>query len=84
MKEPNALIKILGSYVITQSTVFFNKVGGGVPTSDEIYEVKSTAWQEARMCTMGHSTLAALMCNGSTEKMCTACGQLIVVRTMMQ
>ena len=52
-KEPNALIKILGSYVITQNTLFFNKIGGGVPTSDEINEVKSTAWQEARMCTMG-------------------------------
>ena len=53
MKEPNAPIKILGSYVITQNTLFFNKIGGGVPTSDEINEVKSTAWQKARMCTMG-------------------------------
>ena len=44
VKELNALVKILGSYVITQNSVSFNKVGGGVPTSDEIYEVKSTAW----------------------------------------
>ena len=43
-KELNALVKILGSYVITQNSVSFNKVGGGVPTSDEINEVKSTAW----------------------------------------
>ena len=44
VKELNALVKILGSYVIAQSAVSFNNVGGGVPTSDEIYEVKSTAW----------------------------------------
>ena len=45
VKELNALVnKIPGSYVITQNSVSFNKVGGGVPTSDEIYEVKSTAW----------------------------------------
>ena len=44
MKEPNALIKILGSYGITQNNLFFNKIGGGVSTSDEINEVKSTAW----------------------------------------
>ena len=52
-KELKALVKILGSYVITQSTVSFNKVGGGVPTSDEINEVKSTDWYKACMCTMG-------------------------------
>ena len=53
MKELNALVKIPGSYVITQSTVSFNKVGGGVPTSDEINEVKSTDWYKERMCRMG-------------------------------
>ena len=53
MKELYALVKILGSYVITQSTVSFNKVGGGVPTSDEINEVKSTEWYKERMCRMG-------------------------------
>ena len=53
VKELNALVKILGSYVITQSTVSFNKVGGGVPTSDEINEVKSTEWYKERMCRMG-------------------------------
>ena len=31
-----------------------------------------------------HSALAALVCNGSTEKMCTSCGEQIVVGTMMQ
>ena len=53
VKELNALVKILGSYVITQSTVSFNKVGGGVLTSDEINEVKSTDWYKAGMCKMG-------------------------------
>ena len=53
MKELNALVKILGSYVITQSNVSFNKVGGGVPTSDETNEVKSTEWYKERMCRMG-------------------------------
>ena len=31
----------------------FNKVGGGVPTSDEINEVKSTALYKNKMCRMG-------------------------------
>ena len=53
MKELNALVKILGSYVITQNSVSFNKVGGGVPTSDEIHEVKSTDWYKSTMCKMG-------------------------------
>ena len=53
MKELNALVKIFGSYVITQSTVSFDKVGGGVPTSDEINEVKSTASYKSTMCRMG-------------------------------
>ena len=52
-KELNALVKIIGSYVITQSNVSFNKVGGGVPTSDEINEVKSIDWYKAVMCRMG-------------------------------
>ena len=42
VKELNALVKILGSYVITHNSVSFNKVGGGVLTSDETNEVKST------------------------------------------
>ena len=53
MKELNALVKILGSYVITQSSVSFNKVGGGVTTSDEINEAKSTASFKNMMCKMG-------------------------------
>ena len=31
-----------------------------------------------------HSTGAALVCNRSTEKMCTACGEQSVVGTMMR
>ena len=53
VKELNALVKIPGSYVITHNSVSFNKVGGGVPTSDEIDEFKSTASYKAAMCKMG-------------------------------
>ena len=53
VKELNALVKIPGSYVITQNSVSFNKVGGGVLTSDEINEVKSIDWYKAVMCRMG-------------------------------